>query len=95
MIYLYDRYNKIKFSACVLQRARSNVKANAHAVTRFADRYHGPGVGNTQRAPLFCQAGVVTPIAGLPKPRSPVNLDEALRTASDGVAGVSPAQFRR
>ena len=36
----------------------------------------------------------VTPIAGLAKPRGPVNLDEALAGACDGVAGITPAQFR-
>jgi hypothetical protein len=29
-----------------------------------------------------------------PGPRAPTNLDEALRTASEGVAGISAAQFR-
>lgn len=47
----------------------------------YADRYHGPGC-------------VVTRIAGLPKPRAPVLLDEVLRTACDGVTGITPAQFR-
>ena len=47
----------------------------------YAERYHGPGC-------------VVTRIAGLPKPRSPVNLDEALRTACEGLAGITPEQFR-
>jgi hypothetical protein len=47
----------------------------------YADRYHGP-------------ACAVTPIAGLPKPRAPVNLDEALAAACEGVAGVTPARFR-
>ncbi len=37
----------------------------------YADRYHGPGCA-------------VTAVAGLPK-LAPVNLDEALRTACDGV----------
>jgi hypothetical protein len=59
---------------------------NPHSCTcetrsAYADRYHSSG-----RA--------VTPIAGLPKPRAPVNLDEVLRTACDGVAGITPAQFR-
>jgi hypothetical protein len=44
-------------------------------------RYYGPGCA-------------VTAIAGLPKPRAPVNLDEALRTACDDVAGITPARFR-
>jgi hypothetical protein len=47
----------------------------------YAERYHGPGC-------------VVTAIAGLPKPRAPVNLDEALCAACDGVPGITPAQFR-
>jgi hypothetical protein len=48
----------------------------------YADRYHGPGCA-------------VTAIAGLPKPpRAPVRLDEALRAACEGVAGITPAQFR-
>jgi hypothetical protein len=29
-----------------------------------------------------------------PSPRGPANLDEALWTACDGVAGITPAQFR-
>jgi hypothetical protein len=49
--------------------------------TAYAERYHGPGCA-------------VAPIAGLPKPRAPLNLDEALRVACDGVAGITPAQFR-
>ena len=49
--------------------------------TAYAERYHGP-----------CCA--VTPIAGLPKPRAPVSLDEAIRAACEGVAGIIPAQFR-
>ena len=36
----------------------------------------------------------MTAIAALPKPRAPVNLDEALRTACEGLAGITPAQFR-
>jgi hypothetical protein len=47
----------------------------------YAERHRGPGCA-------------MTPIAGLPKPRAPVNIDEALRTACDGVAGITPAQFR-
>ena len=47
----------------------------------YADRYHGPGCA-------------VTPIAGLPKPRAPANLDEALRAACEGMAGITPVQFR-
>ena len=47
----------------------------------YADRYHGPGCA-------------VTAIAGLPKPRAPVNLDEALRAYCVGVVGITPAQFR-
>lgn len=46
----------------------------------YAERYHGPG----------CD---LAPIAGLPPPRAPVNLDEALAAACDGVAGISPAGF--
>ena len=46
----------------------------------YADRYHGPGCA-------------VTAVAGLPEPRAPVNLDEALRAACEGVAGITPAQF--
>jgi hypothetical protein len=34
------------------------------------------------------------PEGGQPEPRAPVLLDEALRTACEGVAGVTPAQFR-
>lgn len=49
--------------------------------TAYAERYHGPGCG-------------VTPIAGLPKPRAPVNLDEVLAGACDGVAGITPEVFR-
>ena len=47
----------------------------------YAERYHDPGCS-------------VTPIAGLPKPRAPVNLDEALAAAYEGVAGIIPAQFQ-
>ena len=47
----------------------------------YAERYHAPGCA-------------VTPIAGLPKPRTSVRLDEALRAACDGVAGITPAQFQ-
>jgi hypothetical protein len=48
----------------------------------YADRYHGPGC-------------TVRPIARLPKPpRAPVNLDEAIRAACEGVAGITAAQFR-
>ena len=47
----------------------------------YAERYHGPGCA-------------VTPIAGLPEPRAPVNLDEALRAACEGVAGITLAEFR-
>jgi hypothetical protein len=36
----------------------------------------------------------VTALAGLPKPRTPANLDEALRAACDGMAGITPARFR-
>jgi hypothetical protein len=37
----------------------------------------------------------VTAIAELPKPRAPVLLlDEVLKTACDGVAGITPGQFR-
>lgn len=36
----------------------------------------------------------MTPIAGLPKPSAPVLLDEALSAACEGVAGITPAQFR-
>lgn len=35
----------------------------------------------------------MTPIAGLPEPRAPVNLGKALRTACEGV-GISPEVFR-
>jgi hypothetical protein len=45
------------------------------------ERYHGP-------------ACAVTAIAGLPRPSGTGDLDEALRTACDGVAGITPAQFR-
>jgi hypothetical protein len=48
----------------------------------YADRYHGPG----------CCA--VTAVLPLLKPSGPANLDEALRTACDGVAGITPPQFR-
>jgi hypothetical protein len=34
------------------------------------------------------------PEGGQPEPRAPVLLDEALRTACEGVAGITPAQFR-
>jgi hypothetical protein len=47
----------------------------------YAERYHGPGC-------------FVTPIVGLLKPRRPVNLDEALAAACEGVAGITPAQFQ-
>jgi hypothetical protein len=48
----------------------------------YAERYHSPGCA-------------VTPIAGLAKPLgAPVNLDEALAAACEGVAGITPAQFR-
>ena len=47
----------------------------------YAERYHGPGC-------------TLTPIAGLPKPRAPANLDEALAAACEGVAGITQAQFR-
>ena len=40
----------------------------------YAERYHGPGCS-------------VTPIAGIPKPRAPVNLNEALASTGPGVAG--------
>jgi hypothetical protein len=46
----------------------------------YAERYHGPE----------CAVNV---IAGLPKTRAPINLDEAIRAACDGVAGITPAQF--
>jgi hypothetical protein len=47
----------------------------------YAERYHGPGCA-------------VTPIAGLPKaPGPPINLDEALRAAWEGVGGITPAQL--
>jgi hypothetical protein len=36
----------------------------------------------------------VTPIAGLPKPRAPVNIDEALRSACDGMEGITVEVFR-
>ena len=36
----------------------------------------------------------MTPIAGLPKPRAPVDLDEVLAAACDGVAGITPELFR-
>jgi hypothetical protein len=36
----------------------------------------------------------VTRIAGLPKPRAPVLLDEALRAACEGVEGITAAEFR-
>ena len=42
---------------------------------------HGPG-------------SAVTALLPLPKPRAPVPLDEALRTACEGVAGITPAQLR-
>ena len=35
----------------------------------------------------------MTPIAGLPEPRAPVNLDEVLAAACDG-AGITPEVFR-
>ena len=47
----------------------------------YAEHYHRPGCA-------------VAMIAGLPKPRAPVNLDEALETACEGVAGITPTQFR-
>jgi hypothetical protein len=47
----------------------------------YADRYHGPGC-------------TVMPIAGLPKPRAPVLLEEVLAAACDGVVGISPELFR-
>lgn len=47
----------------------------------YAERYHGPGCA-------------VTAVLPLPKPRAPVNLDEALRAACEGVAGIMPAEFR-
>ena len=46
----------------------------------YAQRYHGAGCA-------------VRPIAGLPKARAPVNLDEALRTACEG-AGITPEVLR-
>jgi hypothetical protein len=46
----------------------------------YAERYHSPGCA-------------VTPIAGLPKPRVPVNLDDALAAACEG-AGITSAVFR-
>jgi hypothetical protein len=48
----------------------------------YADRYHGPG----------CCA--VTAVLPLLKPSGPANLDEALRAACEGVAGITPVQFR-
>ncbi|MGI8427389.1 MAG: hypothetical protein ACR2M4_12535 [Actinomycetota bacterium] len=47
----------------------------------YAERYHGPGCA-------------VTPLVPLPKPRAPVHLDEALAAACEGVAGITPVQFR-
>ena len=49
----------------------------------YAAHYHGPGCA-------------VTPIAGLPRQRAPVNLEEALAAACgacDTSAGITPAQF--
>jgi hypothetical protein len=46
----------------------------------YAERYHGPGCA-------------VTPIAGLPKPRAPVNLEQSLAGACEGVA-ITPEVFR-
>ena len=36
----------------------------------------------------------MTRVAGLPKPQAPVNLDEALAGACEGVEGITSAQFR-
>ena len=47
----------------------------------YAERYHGPGC-------------TVRPLLPLPKPRAPVHLDDALRTACEGVEGITPAEFR-
>ena len=47
----------------------------------YAERYHGHGCA-------------VTAVLPLPKPRAPVNLDEALRAACEDVAGITPVQFR-
>ncbi|MGH7315688.1 MAG: hypothetical protein ACREJS_05440 [Candidatus Rokuibacteriota bacterium] len=48
----------------------------------YAERYHGRGC-------------VVTALRALPKPpQAPVNLDETLRAACEGVGGITPAQFR-
>jgi hypothetical protein len=43
----------------------------------YAKRYHGPG----------CAVNV---IAGLPKARAPVNLDEAIRAACERMGGITP-----
>ena len=47
----------------------------------YAARYHGDGCA-------------VTPLVALPKPRAPVNLDEALGAACEGVAGITVEVFR-
>ena len=47
----------------------------------YAARYHGPGC-------------IVAPIAGLPTPRAPVNLEEALRSACQGVASLRRCSAR-
>ncbi|MGH8584657.1 MAG: hypothetical protein ACREWE_00180 [Gammaproteobacteria bacterium] len=47
----------------------------------YARRYHGAG-------------GALRLIAALPKLQAPVNLDEALAAACEGVGGITPAQFR-
>ena len=47
----------------------------------YAIRYHGPDA-------------TVTPIERQPEPGSPVSIEEALRAAVEGVAGLSPEVFR-
>ncbi len=47
----------------------------------YAERYHGLGC-------------TVTPIAGLPKPRAPVPLGEALAAACEGLAGITPESWK-
>ena len=42
---------------------------------------------------MTAPTGSVTPIAGLPEPGVPVNLDETLAAACDGV-GITPEVFR-
>ncbi|MGH8577107.1 MAG: hypothetical protein ACREXJ_09380 [Gammaproteobacteria bacterium] len=47
----------------------------------YAFRYHGPGCA-------------VTAIAGLPSPRAPAPIDEALAGACDGMTGITAAEMR-